>query len=273
MPFSVFKDFDKNAADIIEEDFDSKFTLKVKSAGPFATTLTTTTTLDTKDVKLSPKLSLKWPHESGFTLEKFESSADGKLAIETSLVGAAPGLKLEFKGNDSNKSDLSFTYTAPAATVTGEFDLVNLSSVKASVNGGNGPVTVGANCELKLAKSTLDSYNLGVGLGYTIPKVFVGVRADKNFQAYSALFSYNAADRVTLAGKVTYCPKNKAQAVLATVYKCNADTTIKVKANTNGGVFSASVKQSFPGKFSVIGSAEIPAQLNTAKFGLNATLG
>mmetsp|Transcript_835 Transcript_835/g.483 ORF Transcript_835/g.483 Transcript_835/m.483 type:complete len:274 (-) Transcript_835:102-923(-) len=273
MPFSIFKDFDKPAADLIEEDFDSKFSLKVKSAGPFGATLTTTTNVDTKDSKLSPKLSLKWPHESGFTLEKFESTHDGKLAVETSLVGVAPGLKLEFKGNDSSKSDLSFTYTAPAATVTGELDLVNLSSVKASVNGGNGPVTVGATAEVKLAKSAVESYNLGVGLGYTVPKLFVGVRADKNFSAYSALVTYNAADAITLAGKVTYTQKDNANAILAGVYKCNANTTVKVKANTNGGVFSSSVKQTFPGKFAVVGSVEIPAQLNSAKFGLNATLG
>lgn len=231
--------------------------------------------MDTKDTKLSPKLSLKWPHASGFTLEKLESSSDGKLTVETSLVGAAPGLKLEFKGNDhSNKSDLSFTYTAPAATVTGEVDLLNLSSVKASAIGGNGPVTVGANVEVKLAKYAVDSYSLGLGLGYTIPKLFfLGLRADKTFSAFSALFTYAAARDITLAGKMTYSGKDKVGATLATVYKCNADTTIKVKANTTGGVFSASVRQAFPGKFAVVGSAEIPAQLNTAKFGLNATLG
>lgn len=277
MSLPVFKEFDKCASDIIEDDFDSKVTLKVKSAGPFGTTLTSTTTLDTKDTKLSPKLSVKWPHASGFTLEKFESSADGKLTVETSLVGAAPGLKLEFKGNDhSNKSDLSFTYTAPAATVTGEVDLLNLSSVKASAIGGNGPVTVGAAAEVKLAKYAVDTYCLGVGVGYTIPKLFfLGVRAEKTFSAFSALFTYAAARDVTLAGKLTYSgsAKDKMGATLAGVYKCNADTTIKFKANTTGGVFSASVKQAFPGKFSVVGSAEIPAQLNTAKFGLNATLG
>jgi len=274
MPFTVFKDFDKSTADIIDEDFDTKYTLKVKSAGPSGSTLTSTTTLDTaKDVKLSPKLSLKWPHPSGFTLEKFESASNGKLAIETSLTGAAPGLKLEFKGNDSDKGDLGFTYTAPAATVTGEVDLLNFSSVKASAIGGTGPITAGGNTEVKLSKAGIDSYCFGLGLGYTLPKVFfLGVRADKNLSAYSALFSYSAVKDITLAGKLTYNQKDKLGAVVASVYRCNPDTTIKVKASS-GGVFAASVKHTFPGKFAVVGSTEIPAQLNAAKFGINATLG
>jgi hypothetical protein len=222
---------------------------------------------------LTPKLSVKWPHPSGFTLEKFESDSEGKLTVETSLANAAPGLKLEFKGNDSNKSDLSFTYTAPTATVTGEFDLLNFSSIKTSVNSGSGPVSVGADAKVSLANSAIKSYCLGFGLGFTVPKVFfIAGRAENNFSTYSALFTYSALKDVTLAGKISY-EKSSLGAILASVYKCNANTSIKVKANTVGGVFSASVKQLLPGKFTVIGSAEIPAQLNSAKFGLNATLG
>jgi len=34
MSFPTFKDLDKSVADIFNEDFDYKYTLKVKSAGP-----------------------------------------------------------------------------------------------------------------------------------------------------------------------------------------------------------------------------------------------
>lgn len=215
---------------------------------------------------------MKWAHASGFTLEKLESTVDSKITVETSLTGAAPGLKLEFKGNDSDKADLSFSYTTPAATFTGDFDVSNLSSAKASVCGGNGPVVAGASADLKIAKSTVESTTFGVGVGYTVPKqLFVGVRAEKNFANYSALFTYNANKDVTLVGKVAYSAKDTS-ATLGAVYKCNPDTTIKVKADTNG-VFAAALKQNFEKKFTVTGSAEIPSQLNTVKFGVNATLG
>jgi len=256
----------------VNDDFDSKFSLKIKSSGPANTTFTTNTQLDCKSNKLVPKLTTKWVHASGFTLEKLEFSPDCKTTVETSLTSVAPGLKLEFKGNESDKADLSFNYTLPAATITGEFDINNFASVKASVNGGQGPFTVGASADLKIAKSSVESTTFAVGAGYTVPKqLFVGVRANKNFSEFSALFSYILNKDSTVAAIVNHTSKGP-NATLATVYKCNPDTSIKAKVNTNG-VLSASVKQAFEKKFSVVGSAEVPSDFNSVKFGINATLG
>jgi len=272
MSFSTFKDFDKAITDLLNDDFDSKFSLKVKSTGPFNTTVTTNTQLCTKSNKLVPKLTTKWAHNSGFTLEKLEFASDLKATVETSLVNTVPGLKLEFKGNESEKADVSFTYTHAAATLTGEFDVNNFSSIKTSVNGGNGPYTVGASADIKIAKSTVESHALHIGAGYTIPKqAFVGIRAFKNFTEFSALFSYVVNKDATVAGTVHHGSKGTA-GTLATVYKCNPDTTIKVKAHTSG-VISASVKQQFEKKFSVVGSVEAPHDFNNVKFGINAVLG
>lgn len=272
MSYPIFKDFDKSSADIISDDFDNKYTLKIKSAGPSNTTITTNTAYDAKENKLVPKLSTKWVHGSGFTLEKLEFSPDLKLTVETSLSGVAPGLKLEFKGNDSDKADVTVTYSVPAATVTADIDVHNFSSAKASVSGGHGPFSAGASADLKISKSAIDSTTIGLGFGYTVPKLlFFGLRANKNFADYSALFSYSAYKNITLAGLISYSPK-ETSAVLASVYKCNPDTTIKVKAATTG-VFYASIKQAFDKKFSVVGSAEIPSSLSSVKFGINATLG
>lgn len=92
-----------------------------------------------KDSTLVPKISVKYAAANGFTLEKFETASDTKLTLETSLVGASEGLKFEFKGNTSDKGDISFTYSLPAVTLTGEFDTVKFSSAKASFSGGHGP--------------------------------------------------------------------------------------------------------------------------------------
>jgi hypothetical protein len=272
MSHPVFKDFDKSVTDLMNDDFDSKFTLKVKSAGPFNTTLTTNTQFDPKSNKLVPKLTAKWAHNSGFTLDKLEISSDCKTSIETSLNNPFPGVKAEFKGNECEKAELSATYVHSLATITGEVDINNFSSFKTSVNGGQGPFTLGASADIKIAKSSVDSTTFAVGGGYTQPKVlFVGLRANKNCTDFSALFSYVVNKDATIAGIVNHGAKGPC-ATLATVYKCNPDTVIKVKANTCG-IFSASVKQAFEKKFSVVGSAEVASDFNAVKFGVNATLG
>jgi len=273
MSYPVFKDFDKSVNDLLNDDFDSKFTLKVKSAGPFNTTLTTNTQFDTKSNKLVPKLTGKWAQaSSGFSVEKLELSADSKTTVEVALSNLTPGLKLEFKGNEADKADASFNYSIPVATFTGDLDINSFSSFKTSVNGGQGPFTVGASADLKIAKSSIESTTFSVGAGYTQPKqFFVGLRANKNFADFSALFSYVVNKEVTVAGVVNHGSKGPS-AALATVYKATPETTLKVKANTSG-VFSASVKQAFEKKFSVVSSAEIPSDFGAVKFGVNATLG
>lgn len=277
MSLPTFKDLDKSVADIFNEDFDYKYTLKVKSAGPQNTTLTTNTQYDANQNKLIPKLSLKWAHASGFTLEKLEAAQDLTFNLETSLTGAAPGLKLEFKGNDKDKADLSFSYKVPQATVTGDFDISNLASAKASFVAGNGPIAGGANVDLKIAKSNIESATFGLGFSYTVPKVaFVALRADKNFSNYSGLASYNTTDPIsgkplTLAGQVGFSGKDTTASV-GSVFNWCPEASLKLKVSTNG-VFAASLKQTFDKKFTVISTTEVPLQLNTVKFGVNATLG
>ena len=87
-----------------------------------------------------PKLSVKYVGSQGFSIDKIEAASDNKLAVETSLVNLTPGLKLEFKGNESEKGDVSFTYSHPAATFTGELDATKFSSAKGSICGGHGPI-------------------------------------------------------------------------------------------------------------------------------------
>lgn len=234
--------------------------------------MTTVTQFDEKEVKLSPKLSLKWAHHTGFTLEKLEAAADGKVTVETSLTNVAPGLKLEFKGKDADKADLSLTYVVPAATVTADVDLSNFSAANAAFTAGSGPVTAGASAKLALAKGSLDSATFGLGLAYTLPKQLLFVaRADNNLSNYTAHVSYAGLKNMTLAGMVNYAGKDPS-ATVGLQYACNPCTSVKVKASS-AGVFSASIKQALDTKFNVVGSAEFRNNLSNVKLGVNATLG
>jgi len=259
----------------MNDDFDAKYTLKIKSAGPADTTITTNVQYASKDGKasLKPKVSLKWPHASGFTLEKFEFAPDCKMTVETSLKNTLPGLKLEFKGNDADKADLSFEYSIPNAKFAGEFDMNNLSKGEASVSSGYEAFTGGLSAKFSSGKDDKAvKVALGLGLAHNVPKVcFMAARAKDNFSAFSLLFSYTQLKDVDIAGSVDYSSK-ASLATLVAKYKVDSTTTFKAKATTDG-VVSASLKKAFEKKFAVVGSVEVPSDLKTVKWGLNATLG
>jgi len=278
MSAPIFKDFDKAPSDILSDDFDNKYSLKIKSSGPCGVVITTNTTFDEKEKKLEPKISMKYAHSSGFTVEKLEISPKGKVATETSLVGAAPGLKLEFKGNDTDKGDLSFIYSpSPVATVTGEIDALNCAKASASLCVLKAPFVGGGCVDATFGKQGLDKTAFHFGLGYTPNKsLFTGVRACNGFNDFSGIVSYDLSPELNVVGKVKHSTSGKnsgTNSVLAGVYQYGPSTTIKVKGSSTGTI-NASVKQLFEKKFSVVGSAEIPTGFASGyKFGLNATLG
>lgn len=238
---------------------------------------TTNTTLEEKEKKLEAKISAKYAHPLGFNLDKFEVSPKGKVAMETSLVDAAPGLKLAFNGNDADKGDLSFTYSPPHSTITGEIDLLNFSKANTSVAVSSGPFVGGAVVDLTFAKSAIDTTKFGFGVGYTVPKsLFAGFRVANSLNEYSGIFSYVLSKEFTLAGKVLYTASGKSAGTTSTVagiYQLSPETILKFKT-TSAGVISASIKQALENKFSVVGSVEIPSGFTSGfKFGINATLG
>lgn len=228
----------------------------------------------TKESKLSTKMSGKWGHPCGFAVDKLEFANDGKVATETSLVTTAPGLKLEFKANDSDKGDLGFIYKNKYATITAEVDTLAFSKAMASVVVGHGRFSAGAVANLKIEKASVKNTTVDCGASFEIPKsLFAGVKASKNLSEYSGIVTYVAAPNVTMAGNVLFVTKTKAATgVLATVYKINPDTTFKLKAASTG-TLNASIKKQLEKKFVVVGSAEVPSSFSGAKFGVNATLG
>lgn len=274
MPFPAFKDLDKPAGDILGEDFDLKYTIKIKSVAPYDSLLTTNTTYEPSkvDSKLATKLSLKTSVKSaGFTLEKLEVGVDGHLAVETSLANTFEGLKLEFKGDDKSKGDLSFSYNLPVVTATGEIDAVGVKKAKGSLTTGSGPFLAGGSADFDLAATKIDK--LSVGFAYKTPIAYAVLRSDKTFADITGLISYNALKNLTLAGKGTYDRKsNAANFSLGALYKCNANCIVKAKVSSSG-LINASYKQIFEKKLTIVNAFEIPYQFNSWKWGVAATLG
>ena len=233
-------------------------------------TVTTNTTFN-KDKTSATKLTVKYPHASGFTLEKLEFKHDGHIVTETSLTGTAPGLKLEFKGDDEkSKGDLIVTYVVPKVTLTSELDILNLNKFSVSATGGQGPVTAGVAANVNLTKQSLDSVNVAVG--YTAPQFYGVARANNTFKDFSGSAKFQVNDKLTVAAKVSHGDKGVSGAAAA-IYACCPNNIVKVKAGTCGGI-SASLKRSYEKKFTVVTAISTNASsISDFKWGVNATLG
>lgn len=275
MSLPLYADFDKSVQDLFKDDFDLKYALKVKAAAPYRVNVTQTTDFASKGGKtsLNGKVSAKWAHESGFTLDKLEIKNDGSLITESSLSKVYPGLKLEFKGDDSFKGDLGAIFKCSAATVAAEVDLVEFSSLKASAVTHVGPARAGGAIELKTGDKA-EIKTMDVGVSYSLEDAFVAVKTSNKFAKYNASASYKLQNKYTLGGLFSFSPEKSAVTGAAAVtWACCPNTNLKVKADLDG-VVSASVKQSLSKTCTVVGATQLDIHDPGAfKVGVTATLG
>jgi len=236
--------------------------------------LTTTSTYDFKaGSTLGNTLSAEWNGPNGFKLDKleFDPKADGAWSTETSMdVPGVDGLKLEFKGNDSNKSDFSFTYKHAQATVQGSVDCSDFKSFDASVSTGKDDIAVGVGAAFKQGAPA----NINVTASYTAPKMFMGVNLTNNFADVKGLFSFAVDKNTTVAATSTYGTVKKNFGVnLGAAYKCNSSTTIKAKVDMDKNV-DLSVKQAINKSLTVTGWAKVTdLSPKSAAFGGKIVLG
>lgn len=276
MSHPLYKDFNKVVTDLLNDDYDFKNFLKVKSKAPNGVTLTTTTELNSNGGKVSVggKVSAKWAHESGFTLDKLEVKGDGSVVVETSLTGVAPNLKFEFKGDDKNKGDLGVVYKAPQYTAAAEFDIAEFASAKASVLAGTGPYAGGASATISLGDK-VDVKSFDVAGSYAVAKkFFTGLSVTNKLSKYGLSFAYFGASNYTVAGLIDFKPESSEKTLtVGGIYKCNPNTNIKGKVNSNG-VVSLSVKQFLASDATVTVATELPTNdFSAYKFGVTASLG
>lgn len=273
MSMPLYKDLDKCTRDIFSDDFDTKCSLKVKSEAPAGVALTTTTDCPCGG-PMTSKVSAKWAHPSGFSVDKLEMAGCDKVKLETSLTGLAPGLKLEFKGACSGAGNLGVIYKHAAATVAADLDIAGFSGGSASVLGGAQGILAGASANFAFG-GKFDVTDFSVGIGYK-PSccVYAGVVANKKASEFNSALHYKVNKALSVAALVDVVPKDSTHRFnLATTYACTDTTTVKVKVN-NDGVINASVKTKLPKALTVVGAAAFDTR-NTSSFnaGVTATLG
>jgi hypothetical protein len=244
MPFGKYGDILKKVEDIFKKDFSdgTPVTLEVNQDVPIkGTKLTSTSTHDfSAGSKLNNTLSLEWEHDSGFKLDKleFDPTNDGSFVTECSLSGLMDGVKLDFKGDDKNKADITARYDHEQATVTATVDATDFKSFGATLSSGFNDVKFGLSGSLKGEKTNLDA-----AISYSAPKMFFGLNLTNTFQDIKGLFTFAVDSNVTVAAKCTYGTKDKnVGADFAAVYACNPKTTIKAKVDLDKNI-NLSVKQ------------------------------
>jgi len=245
-----FKDFDKTVSDLLDEDYDSKYSLKVKSKAPHGVGLTITT--DYAKSALSGKVGAKWAHESGFAIDKLELNKKAGITIETSLKGAVPNVKFEFKGNDSNKGDLLATYSTDVATVVGQLDVAEFSGFNVSALAKSGAFAGGAAVAVSLGDSAdIKKFDVAGSYNCSDCKLFTGLKISDKFANYTASVAYRGCPKIAVGSEVSFKPESSAfSALIGGSYKCNPDTQIKAKVSCEGAV-NFSVKQSLSNNCSI----------------------
>ena len=219
-------------------------------------------------------MSAKWSHPSGFNLDKFEVKGNGSVTVETSLTGVAPGVKFEFKGDDQNKGDLGLEYKHELATANVEFDVAEFSAVNASVLAGSGPFTGGASTSVSLGDK-MDVTKFDLAASYSLAKeLFAGLHITNKFSKYALSLGYFAGANYKLAGVFNFTPEKSAtHLTVGGAYKCNPDTTVKAKANSDG-VLAFSVKQMLSSNCSVTAAAQVPSSdFSAYKLGICGSIG
>lgn len=268
-----FKDFDKTVSDLLGEDYDSKYSLKVKAKAPYGVGLTITT--DYAKSSLSGKVAAKWAHDSGFAVDKLEVNKNAGITVETSLKGAVPNTLFQFKGNDSNKGDLLAYYSTDVATVVGELDVAEFSGFNVSALAKSGAYAGGASLAVTLGDST-DIKKFDVAGSYSCPssKVFAGLKVSDKFAMYTTSLGYKACPGIQVGSQLSFKPENSAfSALVGAAYKCNPTTQMKAKVSSEGAV-NFSVKQSLAKNCSITSTiATSSKNFGDYKLGLVGNLG
>eukprot|EP01006_Ploeotia_vitrea_P026725 TRINITY_DN59681_c0_g1_i1.p1 TRINITY_DN59681_c0_g1~~TRINITY_DN59681_c0_g1_i1.p1 ORF type:complete len:276 (+),score=14.17 TRINITY_DN59681_c0_g1_i1:119-946(+) len=275
MSFPEYKNFDKCAADIIKEDFDMHYSVKVKSTLPNDIGLTSTTDCCCGKTEFPTKLNFKWNGPKGFAIDKFEVAGCDKLTLETSLSGIAPGLQLKFKGANTTSAAVTAIYKHKFATLVNEIDVMGSHNLKTSIVGGSHGVQVGAAANVSLAgKAQVDDYSAAIGYTPNCGKFFVGLKANNKLADLNAAIKYQMKPNLALAALVDYTPSNGNNNFnVGMDYQICENATMKLKVN-NKAVINASVKKQFPNKCTVVGAAGIDVKnINAYTLGVTATLG
>ena len=203
-----------------------------------------------------------------FSLDKLEHK-NGYTRVESTVDELIPGVSLSLnasKRSDKISGDLLVRYSSSRLILTGEIDIVSLSSIKASVCTGTNGITMGGDATLE--SGSFADFTFGAGY-FTSKQAFLGIRADKKGYDISSNFLYTVNSDVTVGGNFSLSTKVLA---FGGTYELNPKTALKFKLDTCGNIASSS-KYSIDGRATITTAASANvSDLGKYKIGVVASL-
>jgi len=241
---TLYKDIAKCATSLIDDNFDSKMTIKAKSKAACGVGITSKSTIsDSLAVTgaLEGKYSVK---NTGFAIDKLALDSKGTLTCETSLSpNMINGLTIGFNRTYGKEieNDLSFEFQQDQFHADTNFnyaggaDLNINSSILAKFN----EISVGGKLDslvnIKKEGEDKTNYCSGWGMGASYCNGKLGLFATtEELKKYSVSGTYKCSDQFKCATLLTCEPEKDKQTAkwstaLAGAYACNKTNTFKAK--------------------------------------------
>ena len=253
------------ASDLLNDDYSSKVSLKIKkAAGPVNVTVDSTRS---SAGAISSKVGTKFSY-AGLSFDKAQLEANGSQTLETSLK-PYPGLKVSFKG--SKGADLGLDYKTGNVITTAKLDVKDLSKVSTSAALGlSGGFIVGADASYSIKASALASYN--VGASFTQGPLFAAVKTDDKLSSADLSLMYKVSPVLSVASSTSHnATKSISIGAVGGSYKASfADVKAKVSGD---GVISASLVKDIAPKVTLTASGSmVKTDTSTFKYGLGIVM-
>lgn len=276
MSFPQYSDFGREAKEAHDSDYDTDFTVRVNTPGPYGVNISTTTSCNPGSTgAFATSVNLNWAHPSGLTIDNLELTSCDKVDVQASLTNLAPGLTLKLNGGKAGNCNLGAVYNHQFATVAADVDVSGFSSMNTSVLGGSKGLLVGASASFGV-KGGFEVNNYSAALGWAPQKgSFAGVQVNNKLAEVSATLQHGVRPDLTLTAAIDHNLKSSSsRGSVGATYDCCKNCAIRVKFDSEG-MINAAVKREFPAKkFTLGAAAAVDAKnLQSYNFGVTASLG
>lgn len=261
-----FADIAKAPSDLLNDDFSSKISLKLKKpAGPVSVTLETERGTGGA---LSAKVAGKFAY-AGLSFDKVQFKPDGTYVLETSM-NPAPGANVAFKG--SKGADLCVDYSTGKFVTNSVFDVKDMKKISTAATAALAPgIYCGGNMTYSLGeKSGMSAYNFGAS--YSKGPLFTSITSENKISSFNLGIKYDVNAETSIASFSSHSSEKPLDAfTIGGQYKAGFGT-IKAKVGSDGLLSACLIKEVAP-KVTVTASAFAPAKdLSAFKYGVGIVM-
>jgi len=241
MPPVPFGDFSKSVTDTFDKSgftTDKKIKQTFKTPEIFGGAVTLSQELKGfndfgKGSGFNGKISAKWKHSCGFSVDKFDNDVSKGTVLETSYNKfAVPGLSLAVNMNKAygDKAKVSFPvelkYQNDVINTSLATEAPGFSSFTANITMASEGVMVGSSLKFKDGLGAPSDYP--ISLSYTHKDYVAGIEATNQLKTFTLLGLYKATPQLKVAGKFMIPDQEKKNVALAAVYSLNDEFNTKV---------------------------------------------